>query len=535
MTGSASIPGSGARNEHWQPIVLLFGLRLRPKIGRMPDLSIHLLLLAFLPALALQADEPNRGEPIPRWAVDVLERQGLAAEPEPLCDWLASQLPDKRTRQRVEELIGQLASPDFESRERATGELGRVGRFFQPRLESALEHDDPEVASRVRRILRRLEGGRDQSGTTLTAVLRVLRSRPTPRAVPLLLDSMSYLPDGEERDLAAEVVWRSAGVETLPTIRAATKHTDPFTRAVGVVALEAVLGAEAVPVVEPLLSSDDPVLRVAAGRALVEHRPGPAWRAVLVGLKSPENGLTNRMARVAATVLSGDRNPSAFPATLAPGRLPDGDDRWCNTLSETTHLEDFGTDRAVVVGDEFRGWRLDSKDPEKPVVDANELRFPSPRNENDVRMLLPFEDVLPAEATEWRLEVDVRSDGNNPVAWHPGVSLGEVKILFHPGYGTGAFRIETRAGHRAIVSNQNMGYTPRTGVFHRVVVDVHETEKGRTATITVTDLGRPADTFSYDYELPDNRIPHVGLERSGRSGGVATFRRVRLVVPRPLR
>ncbi len=63
-------------------------------------------------------------------------------------------------------------------------------------------------------------------------------------------------------------------------LRRALKQEHQLTRAAALVALELASGPDAIPLIEPYLTHDDPQLRLAAARALVDRRPQQAASAL---------------------------------------------------------------------------------------------------------------------------------------------------------------------------------------------------------------------------------------------------------------
>ena len=61
---------------------------------------------------------------------------------------------------RTRELIEQLGAEEFQTREKASDELARLGPAALPALRDAQKHSDPEVRLRAEAIVRRIEGGR---------------------------------------------------------------------------------------------------------------------------------------------------------------------------------------------------------------------------------------------------------------------------------------------------------------------------------------------------------------------------------------
>lgn len=104
--------------------------------------------------------------------------------------------PDK---ERIEQLIRDLASEDFRVREKATEELEKIGAPAEQALKEALKSDDAEVRWRAGEILKKIESSqpRTEGSDTVqpeqkpqTEELREKPSAPTEAPAPLLEESV---------------------------------------------------------------------------------------------------------------------------------------------------------------------------------------------------------------------------------------------------------------------------------------------------------------------------------------------------------
>jgi hypothetical protein len=118
------------------------------------------------------------------------------------------------------------------------------------------------------------------------------------------------------------------------------------------------------------------------------------------------------------------------------------------------------------------------------------------------------------------------AENNNNYGWHLGISIGRVKVLFHPGVDGGAFRIETIPEHTALVNNQEMGFTPQPETQYDMTIEVRRTGQEVSLEITITDCANPKNRYAQQQKLPlekFGKLERIGLERSGRAGGAALF------------
>ncbi|NQT51976.1 hypothetical protein HQ576_07995, partial [bacterium] len=97
-----------------------------------------------------------------------------------------------------------------------------------------------------------------------------------------------------------------------------------------------------------------------------------------------------------------------------------------------------------------------------------------------------------------------------------GLRLGDNRLVFHPGFSVGAFRIEGPNG----IGNQNMGYTPTAGALH----DMHLTILAGTGTmlINVSDPTTPSSNYHVVWTDPGYNPAGETMGPTRLSGGVAT-------------
>ena len=147
-------------------------------------------------------------------------------------------------------------------------------------------------------------------------------------------------------------------------------------------------------------------------------------------------------------------------------------------------------------------------------------------NDGDQRLLLDAERVTGREVFPDAFQIEARLGGNpgGEGAYHVGVSVGNVRVLFHPGYPSGGFRIERVDNHRPLIGNTAMGFDPPAGKLLRLHLDVQRCPSGDVEIQAVLSNGGP--TFRKSVVLAAGEIgklDHIGLDRSGRTGGDGLF------------
>ncbi len=95
--------------------------------------------------------------------------------------------------------------------------------------------------------------------------------------------------------------------------------------------------------------------------------------------------------------------------------------------------------------------------------------------------------------------------------YNVGMTIGNNDIVFHPGFGGGALRVEGPGGF----GNTNVGFTPAANVQHKLEV---KSDGTGTFDIKLTDGGNPANVFTASYTNPGAVGGAIGYRRSGNPG-----------------
>jgi len=160
------------------------------------------------------------------------------------------------------------------------------------------------------------------------------------------------------------------------------------------------------------------------------------------------------------------------------------------------------------------------------VVDGK-LLIDGDNDEGDQRVYIMSDRMVGRAQWPRRFEVRARlggKEGNN-FAWHVGVSIGRVKVLFHPGLSGGDFRAECTDTHEYIFGNEGMGFTPATDAAHEMLIKVIKNGDGAGFKITVRDSNSDSE-FNRRFTVSNvqlGKFNRIGLERSGRRGASALF------------
>ena len=189
-------------------------------------------------------------------------------------------------------------------------------------------------------------------------------------------------------------------------------------------------------------------------------------------------------------------------------------------------LETFDQD-AVSLGEGYRRFRFEAGKGMTGGVAAGILRMAGNHpDDGDQRLLLDAERVTGRETfpDSFQIEARLGGDPGGEGAYHVGVSVGNVRVLFHPGYPTGGFRIERVDDHKPIISNSAMGFDPPVGKLLRMHLEVRRRPGGDVEIQAVISNG--GAVFRKSAVLAAEvigKLDHIGLERSGRNGGDGLF------------
>jgi HEAT repeat protein len=221
-------------------------------------------------------------------------------------------------RARLAGLVRRLGDDNFAAREKASRELLAVGRPALPLLRRVENDTDPEVASRARDLILKIEQGSDLA--LLTAAARVVAARKPKGAVPVLL---AYLPLAEDeavqeavREALAAVGLR--GGKPDPALAAALTAKEPVARGAAAFVLARLPGQRSA--VRRLLADADAGVRFRATEALFRAGDKEAVPALIALLASGPESVAWQ-AEGLLSLLVGDKDlPAALDVQSADGR-----------------------------------------------------------------------------------------------------------------------------------------------------------------------------------------------------------------------
>ncbi len=270
--------------------------------------------LACLVGLLLTAQAPDASGDA---ALDeaLLREHHLPVRGPELLDFFRQRIPTPEVIVQFRLAYGQLSSPVYAERARASADLLRLSHAVRPLLLRALEQPpaDRETLRRAQHCLGQLPGELEWL-LVPAAARQVMRTRPE-GALAVLLDYVPYVPtEAVRQEVQIALQGVSTGEDMTRLLRRALDDPQPFKRAAaGEALIRADPGERAV--VLPLLHDPHPQVRFQLARALTE-RAEDAGVPVLIELLGEFSGeraevVLDLLVRIAGE----DAPPPAAPGT----------------------------------------------------------------------------------------------------------------------------------------------------------------------------------------------------------------------------
>lgn len=130
--------------------------------------------------------------------------------------------------------------------------------------------------------------------------------------------------------------------------------------------------------------------------------------------------------------------------------------------------------------------------------------------------------------SHFRVSARLGGEPKSAGAWHLGISIGNVRVLFHPGYRGGGFRFETVDQNLPLSQmTSDMGFTPEGDPLEHMAIEVQRVGDGKVSlTAKVSSGEKKPVAFTKTILVNSDQIGplnQIGLDRSGRAGGSAFF------------
>jgi hypothetical protein len=475
----------------------------------------------------------------------ILKAGGITPTAANVETYLRGWIVDDALKARITKLVAQLGSEDFDQREQASEDLARIGPTAIEPLRTAAKSTDPEVRQRASDLLTRLDSDQvKRARETLPLAAFQWMAKTKPAGGPtLILDVLPHLTSWAHREAAAGALWACVTPADSERLRRVVREGPPASRAAALPALELAEGDKAVALLHDYLKDPVPAVRVAAARALLDRQPADAATALLSLLDSDDADSRGQAARL-LQLLSGipGEGDRALDWTQATARWREWGastkaDRFRLVGADRLRPDRFGVLLSVTFTDEIaalkEGYgllRYETNCAGKASMAKGLLRLDGQHAaEGDQRLFVSSEKLLGRERFPKSFEVRAKLGGEAAMAgaWHVAVSVGNVRMLFHPDFLQGSYRVERIDTHAYLHGNENMNFTPAGGVLHEMIVDVTEKSDGTvTLDVRIVDGAQPAREFRRSVQVKAvdiGVISRVALERSGRSGGAGLF------------
>lgn len=255
-------------------------------------------------------------------------------------------------------------------------------------------------------------------------------------------------------------------------------------------------GKKVIPQLRPMLKSDQAEVRMRINGIIGKLEAGGRWEK------------EDLLRHAVASLLQERKNPGA--ANRKPG----------------PHVEFFSQGKHSIA-DGYGRMNFVSDVGASGSVREGVLRLHGNREgDGDQRLLLLANEVTgkPEFPDSFRIEVKIGGEMEEAGGYHVGISVGNVRVLFHPGYHTGGFRLEQVSDNTAIVNNQDMGFDPPAGKLLRMNIDVKRLRDRDVEIGVIVTSGK--DTYRISRVVKADvvgKLDGIGLDRSGRGGGDAMF------------
>lgn len=512
-------------------------------------MSFYLLLTSSLGILVTctseQARAGNTGErsQVPTYE-NVLRDAGVPANAVGAIALVSRYKARDTPPEKISKLISQLGSEHFQTRKQARLILLSLGNAAKKQLAQSAESSDLEIILQSQLILRSINTKSDSEAREkdLVAAFQALTAFHHKDAVRTILAIFPELHSPTLHKHASLALWFAVSAADEMQIETVLKGSDNASRLAAIPALEIVKGEESLPALRPLLRSPIPAVRLSAARALFDYLPQQCMDVLLKLLDAEERSIKLQSAWLLAKTF-GDQ--TAFQQKYS---FNEQISKW-----KTRFAKERDSDITYVLGkarhrlDEYLAGFLEEFDIATSSIKSSYgkmkyvttvagatasvgngiARLDGKHNEGDQKLLVSADRVVGQKVFTEAFTVVAKIGGELAGAggYHVGVSIGNLRILFHPGYRGGGFRVQGVGTQQYLVTNQVMPFTPIGGKLYTMRIEVSPSENNRVRLkTTIIDPKSPHKRFTNLYDASRNdigKIETVGVERSGRLGGAA--------------
>ncbi|OYV06827.1 MAG: hypothetical protein CFE26_04235 [Verrucomicrobiales bacterium VVV1] len=146
--------------------------------------------------------------------------------------------------------------------------------------------------------------------------------------------------------------------------------------------------------------------------------------------------------------------------------------------------------------------------------------------DGDQRLRLDAKSLTGKESfpDTFRIEVKLGGEAKGAGTYHVGVSIGNVRALFHPAYQGGGFRFQRVDNQKQLTENSSMGFDPAAGKLQQMSLAVKRIPGGKVELEATIGNGDKVFTERKIFEESViGKLDHLSLDRSGRNGGDGLF------------
>lgn len=256
------------------------------------------------------------------------------------------------------------------------------------------------------------------------------------------------------------------------------------------------MGKNVLPQLRPMLNSDDPEIRMRLTTIMNQLEVGGRWAK------------DNLLREAVTSLLEERKNPDAAKPNAK------------------LFVEFFNKD-AASVSDGYQRLKFKTGVGVAGSVKDGMARLNGKHDrDGDQQLLLHAKDLTGNEEfpDSFRIESKIGGGGEGIGSFHVGISVGNVRALFHPGYSNGAFRIEQVSDNLPLLGNTDMTFTPPANKLLLMSMDINRLPN-KLVQITVNITHEKQNFRSSMIVKADaiGKLDRIGLDRSGRTGGDAIF------------
>lgn len=475
---------------------------------------------------------------------------GLETDTESILNYFKKKVPSdpEAFLLRLQTLVKQLGDESFAIREEATEQLVSLGFAALSELEKVRNSNDFEIRWRVKTCLDKLNS--EETGKLQQAMIRILAERRSTEALLPLIDFLPFAGDDIIREeIRSTLVAIAVEQESAhPILLLALEKKSKQVRMETAILLGRCGIASARMPLRKLLDDPQPSIRLGAAIGLIYLQDKEAVEPLIRLVEELTTAEIDRVEDLLLT-LGGDQGPA-----IEMGKTSEQKKRWMEAHLNWWKKHRDSIDLAVLtrgkndailfeesfqqavetIGPRYRQMRFQGIQNNPSSVKDGVLKLGGKHAQDESqRLIIQASTVLKRPTWPRHFRVIAKIGGGNDDAgtWHVGVGIGEIRVLFHPSYMGGAFRIERFKTREFLLPNQTMPWTPAANVLHEMTIDVSTTEDKVVLDIVLAEAGENGNRYRKRFEVQPEvigEIKEISLDRGGYRGGAGLFGRLQI-------